>query len=82
MGANGVPHGFRSTFRDWAVEFTNFQEVIAEKAMAHAVADKTVGAYLRSDVFNKRRRMMQAWADFCDVERNASTGKVVPIRAA
>lgn len=81
MGVDAVPHGFRSTFRNWAMDYTNFQGEIAEKAMAHAVGDKTEQAYLRSDAFNKRRRMMQAWADFCDVVRNAS-GKVVPIRAA
>lgn len=81
MKANGVPHGFRSTFRDWALEFTNFQSEIAEKAMAHAVGDKTEQAYLRSDAFKKRCRMMQSWADFCDFERQASAGTVVPIGA-
>lgn len=82
MKANGVPHGFRSTFRDWVQDYTSFQKEVAEKALAHAVGDKTEQAYLRSDAFNKRRRMMQQWADFCDVERSASTGKVVPIKAA
>lgn len=80
MNANGVPHGFRSTFRDWALEHTSFQSEIAEKAMAHAVGDKTIGAYLRSDAFKKRSRMMQAWADFCDVERTREGGKVVQLR--
>jgi integrase len=81
MKASGVPHGFRSTFRDWAMEHTSFHEVIAEKAMAHSVGDKTVGAYLRSDAFKKRVRMMQSWSDFCDVKRDAAGGKVVPIGA-
>ena len=75
MGVAAVPHGFRSTFRNWAMDYTNFQGEIAEKAMAHAVGDKTEQAYLRSDAFNKRRRMMQAWADFCDVERTANGKK-------
>jgi integrase len=81
MKANGVPHGFRSTFRDWALEHTNFQSEVAEKAMAHAVGDKTEQAYLRSDAFKKRVRMMQAWADFCDIERTTAGGKVVSIGA-
>lgn len=79
---NAVPHGFRSTFRDWAAEMTNFSAIIVERAMAHAVGDKTVGAYLRSDVFLKRVRVMQSWAEFCDRERDDAKGKVVPIRQA
>lgn len=80
MKARGVPHGFRSTFRDWALDYTNYQSVIAEKALAHAVGDQTVRAYLRSDAYKKRRKMTQDWADFCDIERAASTGKVVSLR--
>lgn len=64
MKASGVPHGFRSTFRDWAQDHTNFQSAIAEKALAHAVGDQTVQSYLRSDAFKKRIRMMQDWANF------------------
>lgn len=64
MKADGVPHGFRSTFRDWAQDHTNFQSAIAEKALAHAVGDQTVQSYLRSDAFNKRVKMMQDWATF------------------
>jgi integrase len=72
----------RSTFRDWALEHTNFQSQIAEKALAHVVGDETERAYLRSDAFNKRRRMMQMWADFCDKVQRDAREKVVPIRAA
>lgn len=79
MGVGAVPHGFRSTFRDWAMDYTNFQAVIAEKAMAHAVGDKSVQAYLRSDAFKKRTRLMQAWSDFCDIVRTRSENNVVPI---
>jgi integrase len=82
MKINAVPHGFRSTFRDWAAEMTNFSHIIVEKAMAHAVGDKTVGAYLRSDVFQKRVRVMQSWAEFCDRVRDDAKGKVVPLRLA
>lgn len=76
-----VPHGLRSTFKDWAIEHTNFQNVISEKALAHTVGDETERAYLRSDAFNKRQRMMQQWADFCGKERDSASAKVVPINS-
>ena len=82
MKAHGVPHGFRSTFKDWALERTNFQHEISEKALAHTVGDAVERAYLRSDAFAKRRRMMQQWADFCEKDQKAIKDKVVPIRAA
>jgi integrase len=82
MKAGGVPHGFRSTFKDWALERTNFQHEISEKALAHTVGDAVERAYLRSDAFAKRRRMMQQWADFCEKDQKAIKDKVVPIRAA
>jgi integrase len=58
-------HGFRSSFRDWAAERTNFPAEVAEMALAHTVSDKTVAAYNRSDLFERRRRLMQQWATFC-----------------
>jgi len=61
-------HGFRSSFRDWAAERTNFPAEVAEMALAHTVSDKTVAAYNRSDLFDKRRRLMRAWADFLTKE--------------
>jgi integrase len=82
MKASGVPHGFRSTFKDWALERTNFQHEISEKALAHTVGDAVERAYLRSDAFAKRRRMMQQWADFCEKDQKSIKDKVVPIRAA
>jgi integrase len=60
-----VPHGFRSTFRDWASERTNFPNEVVEMALAHAVGDKVEAAYRRGDLFDKRRRLMDAWAEFC-----------------
>jgi hypothetical protein len=51
-------------------------------ALAHLVGDETERAYLRSDAFNKRRLMMQKWADFCDKDQQAITAQVGPIRAA
>lgn len=65
MELNGVPHGFRSTFRDWSIEKTNFTREVTERAMAHAVGDKTEASYLRSDVFEKRRKLMEMWSNFC-----------------
>jgi integrase len=66
MGRHDVTgHGFRSSFRDWAAERTNFPSEVAEIALAHTVSDKTVAAYNRSDLFDRRRRLMAAWATFC-----------------
>lgn len=79
MQATGVPHGFRSTFRDWTVERTNFPREVTERAMAHAVGDKTEAAYLRSDVFDKRRRLMDMWATYCTAKPHKE-GKVVAFR--
>jgi len=60
-----VPHGFRSTFKDWASERTNFANEISESALAHGIEDKSEAAYRRGDLFEKRRRLMDAWAKFC-----------------
>lgn len=57
-------HGFRSAFRDWAAETTNFPSEVCEMALAHAVANKTEAAYRRGDLFEKRRALMEAWAGF------------------
>jgi integrase len=58
-------HGFRSTFRDWAAERTNFPPDVAEMALAHTIDDKVEAAYRRGDLFEKRQRIMEAWAQFC-----------------
>jgi len=71
-------HGFRSTFRDWAGEQTNFPREVCEDALAHRVGGPVEEAYRRGDFLEKRRRLMEAWADFC--ERPAPSGEVVPIR--
>jgi len=72
-------HGFRSTFRDWVAETTAYPREVAEAALAHTLGDKVEAAYRRGDLFDKRRRLMDEWATFCD--RLAVTGEVVPIRA-
>ncbi len=71
-------HGFRSAFRDWAGEQTNFPREIAEAALADVVTDKTEAAYRRGDALAKRRRLMAAWAAFCAKPGDA-TGEVVPL---
>lgn len=63
----GLPftvHGFRSSFRDWAAEQTDFAREVAEMALAHAIRDKTEAAYRRGALIEKRRTLMTAWADF------------------
>ena len=59
-------HGFRSTFRDWCAESTNYPADVAEMALAHALRDKTEAAYRRGDLFKKRTRLMTDWARFCN----------------
>jgi integrase len=58
-------HGFRSSFRDWAAETTNHPNHVVEMALAHAVGNDVEAAYRRGDLFLKRRRLMEAWADYC-----------------
>ncbi|HEY9224535.1 MAG TPA: integrase arm-type DNA-binding domain-containing protein [Variovorax sp.] len=60
-----VPHGFRSTFRDWAAEHTHYPPELAEMALAHAIDNKVEAAYRRGDMLAKRLALMQDWADFC-----------------
>ena len=74
-GIKHTVHGFRSAFRDWAGERTNFAREIAEAALAHVVGDETERAYRRGDALEKRRAFMEAWAAFCE----PSTGSVVPL---
>jgi len=76
-----TPHGFRSCFRDWVREATAYPAEVAEAALAHTVGDKTVAAYARGDLFEKRRRLMDEWADFCGRPTPAAGGDVVPLRA-
>jgi integrase len=73
-------HGFRSSFRDWAAERTNFPREVVEAALAHALADKVEAAYRRSDLFEKRRRLMNEWARYC--EKLPAVGIVTALRGA
>src|SRR5207244_2053623 len=79
MKSTGVtPHGFRSSFRDWSEERTNYPRTVTEAALAHVVKDKTEAAYRRTDLFDRRRKLMDVWATFATA---VPTAKVVSIRA-
>jgi integrase len=71
-------HGFRSTFSDWAAERTAYPREVVEMALAHAVENKVERAYRRGDLFEKRRKLMEAWANFCE---GPPAGEVVTLRA-
>lgn len=65
LGFTAVPHGFRSTFRDWAAECTEFPNEVVEMALAHAIENKSEAAYRRGDMLQRRIPLMQDWADYC-----------------
>ena len=71
-------HGFRSSFRDWAGNETHFPRELAEAALAHVVGDKAEQAYRRSDALEKRRALMEAWAQCCEPREAADN--VTPLR--
>jgi integrase len=72
LGHEGVTvHGFRSSFRDWAGEITNFPREVAEAALGHVVGDKSEQAYRRGDALEKRRKLMEAWACYCEPQKTA-----------
>ncbi len=64
LGIDCVPHGFRSSFRDWAAEMTDAPHAVMEAALAHVVGNSTEAAYFRSDLFDRRRGLMEAWAKY------------------
>jgi len=76
MGRGNITvHGFRSTFKDWCAEATNYPGEVSEAALWHVVADKVEAAYRRGDLFKKRTALMGAWASYCEAPR----GSVVPL---
>ncbi len=64
IGIGAVPHGFRSSFRDWAAERTDVPREVCELALAHVNSDRVEAAYRRSDLFEKRRELMEDWAAY------------------
>jgi integrase len=73
-------HGFRSSFRDWAAESTNYPREVCELALAHGIEDKVEEAYRRGDLFEKRRKLMSDWATYCN--RSEKPAVVIPMRRA
>ncbi|MGE0255599.1 MAG: tyrosine-type recombinase/integrase [Alphaproteobacteria bacterium] len=72
-------HGFRSTFRDWTAERTNFPQHVAEMALGHSIPDAVEAAYRRGELLQKRQQLAQGWGDFCDRAPAATVGDVVPM---
>lgn len=79
MKVDVTVHGFRSAFRDWAGEETSFPREVAEAALAHVVGDETERAYRRGDALEKRRKLMAAWASFCEPKK---PGNVLELKRA
>jgi integrase len=79
MGRHETAHGFRSSFRDWAAEQTSYPNHVVEQALAHAIGSGVEAAYRRSDLVEKRRRLMADWAKFCS--KSAGKADVVSLRA-
>ena len=78
MSVDAVPHGFRSTFRDWCSEHTSYPHEVAEMALAHTIGSAVERAYRRGDLFAKRAKLMQECARFCTTA--PATSDVSPIR--
>ena len=75
-------HGFRSTFRDWAGDNTNFAREVIEHALAHRIKDKAEASYRRSAALEKRRQLMEAWARYCNSQPRAGSAEVVTLHGA
>ena len=78
MKVDAVPHGFRSSFKDWARSSTSYADEVSELALAHVSSDATRAAYARDELLPKRIRLMRDWARFCDVTK--SKADVLPMR--
>lgn len=76
MGHEYTVHGFRSSMRDWAAECTNHPDMVAEAALAHTLGDDVATAYLRTDLFDKRRKLLEDWAAYC---HSPASAKVEPL---
>jgi integrase len=75
-------HGMRSSFRDWAAERTNYPNHVVEQALAHAIGNAVEAAYRRGDLLDQRKRLMDAWSEYCASPPAQSTGRVVSMRSA
>lgn len=83
LEVDAVPHGFRSTFRDWCAEQTEYPNEVAEMALAHTVGNKVEAAYRRGDLLDKRKRLMQDWSDYArsNVPKTGGPEHLVPVVA-
>ena len=73
-------HGFRSTLRDWCAEMTNYSRELAEKALGHVLTDRVEAAYQRGDMFEKRRKLMDSWSEYClSSRRVGDKAEIIPI---
>ncbi|HXI86918.1 MAG TPA: integrase arm-type DNA-binding domain-containing protein [Parvularculaceae bacterium] len=81
MKVDATVHGFRATFRMWAAERTAYTREVCEMALSHTIKNKAEAAYQRGDLFEKRRRLMADWAQYCE-SSGVSSAKVTPIRGA
>jgi integrase len=81
LGADCTVHGFRSAFTDWARDCTNYAQEVREQCLAHAIKSETERAYARGEMLEKRRRLMEAWAEFCS-KPFAAGATVTPINEA
>ena len=83
MGWNSetTTHGIRAAFKTWATERTNYPREVVEFCLSHVQGDELEQAYMRGDILDKRRRLMQEWADFCEHGDQQSDNNVVSIRA-
>ena len=73
MGDAATVHGFRSTFSDWARDYTGYPRDVIEAALAHIIRDKSEAAYRRGDALEKRRRLMEDWARVCEAPAVGAT---------
>jgi len=80
MKVDAVPHGFRSTFRDWASESTSYPHDVCEMALAHTIVSSVEAAYRRGDLLEKRRRMMNDWSNFINQPKSNRSAEILPIR--
>jgi integrase len=86
LGCGDTVHGFRSSFRDWSGEVTSYPHDVCEAALAHVRGDQSVRAYARGDLFDKRRKLMDAWAEYCATQQRprpaTSSGSAVAAESA
>jgi integrase len=82
LSVEAVPHGFRSTFRDWAAEMTDYPDEIRKAASGHTVGDAVKESYQRSDLLEKRRHLMNDWANYLDTPSMTRSASVIPLRGS